>query len=437
MKAKKHITLFQRRKIEQGLNQHQSIRNIALMVDVNHTTISREIYNHRVPSTKTCKPYILNNCASCRNCQEQSLCLYPPQGCKGKCSACTIISCNSKCPNFKQQICETITKAPWVCNGCTSERHCPLSKFYYIPEVAEKMHHDLLVNSRKGISATPEELKRVSDIIYEGNQKGQSLYHITNSNRDEIPWSLKTSYNYNHLGFFRTKYHDLPIAPTMKKRKKKSIQHKVDTKCLEGRSYTDYKNFIAENPNAAVVELDSVIGRIGGKVLLTMNFNHCGGLMLAFIRDFNTSQSVIDVFSMLENKLGLELFQKLFPVFLTDNGGEFTNPVKLETSIDESTKRTTIFYCDPYSSWQKGRVENNHKNLRKILPKGTSFDNLTQEDIDLVVSHVNSLSRQSLNGKSSYEVFSLIYGTEVLDQLNVKKIAANDVILIPELLSNK
>jgi IS30 family transposase len=299
------------------------------------------------------------------------------------------------------------------------------------------MHRDLLVNSRKGINATPEELIQASDIFYKGNKKGQSISHITYNHRDEITWSLKTSYNYHQLGLFRTKYHDLPVAPTMKKRKKKSIQHKVDTKCLEGRSYTDYKNFIAENPNAAVVELDSVIGRIGGKVLLTMNFNRCGGLMLAFIRDFNTSQSVIDVFSMLENKLGLELFQKLFPVFLTDNGGEFTNPVKLETSIDGSTKRTTIFYCDPYSSWQKGRVENNHKNLRKILLKGTSFDNLTQEDIDLAVSHVNSLSRQSLNGKSSYEVFSLIFGTEILDLLNVKKIAANDVILLPELLSNK
>lgn len=437
MKAKKQLDLSQRRKIEQGLNQQQSIRAIGVMIDANHTTVSREIKHHRIQSKKTCKPYILNNCVNRKKCEEQALCIYPPKDCKGKCSACTIIPCNNKCQNFKLETCPTITKAPWVCNGCSSERFCSLSKFYYIPEIAEKMHRDDLVNSRKGINTTPEELKRVSDIIYEGNKKGQSIFHTYTANKDDFDICVKTIYNYTHLGCIRTKYHDLPVAATMKKRRKKSIPHKVDTKCKDGRSYTDYKNFTASHPDMAVVEIDTVLGRLGGKVLLTMNFNHAGGFILAFLRDTNTSQSVIDIFTMLENKLGLELFQKLFPVILTDNGSEFTNPIKLETSNDQSIKRTTVFYCDPYSSWQKGRVENNHKNLRKILPKGSSFDNFTQEDIDLAISHVNSLARENLNGKSASEVFSLLYGTAVLEKLNVKKIPANDVYLTPKLLSNK
>lgn len=104
--------------------------------------------------------------------------------------------------------------------------------------------------------------------------------------------------------------------------------------------------------------MDSVIGTVGGKVLLTMNFNNYS-LMLMYLSDSDHSQSAIDVFNMLEECLTIEGFQTLSLVVLTNNGSEFSNPGALEKSPFTGKTRTRVFYCNPYSSWQKGHVDNN------------------------------------------------------------------------------
>ena len=178
--------------------------------------------------------------------------------------------------------------------------------------------------------------------------------------------------------------------------------------------------------------MDSVIGRKGGKVLLTILFRDCG-LMLAFLRDRNDSQSVIDAFVLLWELAGPDLFRRLFPVLLTDNGSEFTNPAALENAPD-GAPRSRLFYCDPCASWQKGRVERNHEFLRLVLPKGTSFDALTQDDINTVLSHVNSYTRPALGDKAPFDLFTFIYGTSLLAGLGLRRIPANEIVLKPALL---
>ena len=190
----------------------------------------------------------------------------------------------------------------------------------------------------------------------------------------------------------------------------------------------------AEHPDSPVGEMDSVLGDVGGKVLLTMQFNNCG-LMLAFLRNTNHSQSVIDVFNLLEKRLTLAVFRKLFPVILTDNGSEFSNPTALESSLIAGAQRTRIFYCNPYSSWQKGHVENNHLNLRKVLPKGRSFEDLTQADINLMLSHVNSMARKSLNDVPAITLFETIYGKDILAKLGIAPISPDNVCLLPNLIN--
>jgi IS30 family transposase len=180
------------------------------------------------------------------------------------------------------------------------------------------------------------------------------------------------------------------------------------------------------------VEIDSVIGRIGGKVLLTLMFKSCD-LMLAFIRDRNTSQSVIDVFNYLDRTLGRETFSRLFPACLADNGSEFSNPKALENDA-QGDRRTRLYYCDPFSSFQKPNVELNHEFIRKVLPKGRSFDDLSQNDISLMMSHINSYSREKLNDKSPFDAFSFLYGNDILEKLGVNRIPANDILLKPSLL---
>jgi IS30 family transposase len=155
--------------------------------------------------------------------------------------------------------------------------------------------------------------------------------------------------------------------------------------------------------------------------------------MLAFIRERNTSQSVIDVFNLMYASLGAECFKALFPVILTDNGSEFSNPKSLEYDA-QGNRRTKLYYCDPCASFQKPNVELNHEFIRKILPKGRSFDDLTQGDISLMMSHINSYSREKLNDKSPFDMFSFLYGYDALEKLGISRIPANEILLKPSLL---
>jgi len=209
------------------------------------------------------------------------------------------------------------------------------------------------------------------------------------------------------------------------------VQHKVDSSCRIGRTYPEFLKHL-ELSGQAVVEMDSVIGRVGGKALLTLFFKSCD-FMLAFIRDRNTSQSVIDCFNSLYNSLGAVKFRALFPIILGDNGSEFSNPKALEFDA-QGARRTNLFYCDPYASFQKPSVELNHEFIRRILPKGSSFDHLTQDDINTMMSHINSYSREKLGDISPTDMFCHLYGDSVLDMLGQRKIHANEITLKPSLL---
>ena len=156
--------------------------------------------------------------------------------------------------------------------------------------------------------------------------------------------------------------------------------------------------------------------------------------MLAFLRDRNDSQSVIDAFARLWALAGPDLFCRLFPVLLTDNGSEFSNPRALENAPD-GTPRSRLFYCDPCASWQKGRVERNHEFLRLVLPRGSSFDGLTQAHINTMLSHINSYSRPALNDKAPFDLFAFTYGVELLTDLGLQRIPADRIVLKPSLLA--
>ena len=140
----------------------------------------------------------------------------------------------------------------------------------------------------------------------------------------------------------------------------------------------------------SVVEMDTVKGvRERGKRLLTMIFQD-NSVMLIFLLPDAKAASVKRIFDYLERGLGLERFQRLFPVFLTDNGSEFKKVDELELTEDYEY-RTKVFYCDPMASWQKPHIEKNHEYIRYVLPKGKSLNPYTQEDMTLLMNHINAL----------------------------------------------
>ena len=251
------------------------------------------------------------------------------------------------------------------------------------------------------------------------------------SNAHELMVSEKTAHNYLNAGLFDADKMDCPRIIRMRPRRS-TPKLKIDRHCYEGRTYEDFMRFIADNPDVPVVQMDSVIGNKSGKVLLTM-FSRNTNLLLAFLRDHNTARSVLDVFNDLYAMFGRETYCRLFPVILTDRGSEFSNPVPIEQDENDEL-RSLVFYCNPSVPYQKGGIEVAHELVRRVLPKGKSFDDLQQEDIDLMLSHINSYKRGKLNSRSAYQLFNFIYGDDILPKLNIREIEANDIVLSPKLL---
>lgn len=425
-----HLSHSQRTLIESGLRNHDSFKVIAQSIGKSPSTVSREILKHRIDSDKGAYGRITNRCIYRRDCNRLGVC---DTKCTKRCSSC--VKCNSACAKFEEDICSKLSAPPYVCNGCKDEHRCVLRKKFYIHDSAEKEYKHTLRNARTGAAITEEERIELGSLLDSGLKKGQSIHHIMISRKDEFQVCEKTIYRYINQNMFQQRpgRTELPKAPGMRPRRKKGPELKVDQKCRVGRSLDDFKEFCRRNNNPNIVEMDSVIGKRGGKVLLTMNFNNCT-FLLAFIRNSNNSQSVIDIFNKLEMEIGTDVFKKLFPVILTDNGSEFSNPEALEKSCMANEKRTRIFYCNPYSSWQKGHVENNHENLRKIFPKGQSMNSFSQEQVNVAVSHLNSFARKNLNDTSPISLFEQIYGNSILSKIGIKKISFENVCLTPELL---
>jgi IS30 family transposase len=428
MSKNKHLTDAERVQIEQWLKQKESIKKIAKTLGKSTSTISREIKARAILSDKYAPYRIHNRCVNRLECSRRYLCEDKPD-CTRRCATCN--SCNALCDNYVEQICDKLSSSPYVCNGCIEESRCVLQKKYYLHRKAQEAYRETLVESRAGANITQDELLELDNFVSPLIMRGQSVHHIVANNPDQFEVSEKSLYRYVAGGLLKARNINMPRVCRLKPRKTKPVEHKIDSLCRVARTYTDYKTFM-EKANIHAVEMDSVIGRIGGRVLLTLMFKSCD-CMLAFIRDHNTSQSVIDIFNLMNDILGAHRFNSLFPVILTDNGSEFSNPKALEFDA-HGCRRTNIFYCDPCASFQKPNVELNHEFIRRILPKGTSFDNLNQLDINLMMSHINSYSREKLNDKSPFELFGFLYGKEVLNLLGLRKIPANEILLKPELL---
>lgn len=431
MSKNKHLSSEERSHIEHLLRGRKSIKEIARNLDKSPSTISREIKKHAVSSDKSAPGRIPNRCIHRRCCTKFHLCEDKPNCKKQRCSTCKL--CNSVCPDFVEEHCQRLAAPPYVCNGCKFEHHCTLRKKYYLHRPAQVAYKERLTDSRAGVNICEEELLRLDKFISPLIQKGQSIHHIFISNPDEFTCSQKSIYRYVNGNLLSARNIDMPRICRIKPRRSKPLAHKVDKQCRVGRTYDDFLKYLDDNPDTAVVEMDSVEGKKGGSVLLTLHFRSCN-FMLAFLRNRNTSQSVISVFRHLYSVLGKDAFQRLFPVILTDNGTEFSNPSALETTED-GTRITSIFYCNPSSPYQKPTVENNHEFIRRILPKGRSFDDLDQSGILLMMNHINSYSREKLNDKSPYESFSFFYGQEILDRLGATIIPPNEILLRPSLLN--
>ena len=388
MNKNRHLNLEERITIEHRLKERESFKSIGRELSKDPTTITKEVKNHIQFKRTGCYGKTFNDCLFRRDCTVRHLC--GSRRCARNCSFCNSYSCSIVCPDYHQYICQRLSKPPYVCNGCEAKRSCTLEKKIYSAAHAQKEYEAVRSESRQGVQLTEEDALRLDSLISPLIMRGQSLHHICVNHADEVMLNERSLYNYVDNGLFSARNIDMPRVVRMGKRKRKKDQFKVDKKCRIGRTYQDFLKFMADNPGLPIVEMDSVEGIKGGKVLLTLHFT-IPQLMFAFIRDANTSQSVINIFDHLYLMLQPESFCELFQVLLGDNGSEFSNPSAIEKDLQEN-QRTRVFYCDPQAPFQKGAAENNHALIRRIIPKGHSLDCLTQEDINLMMNHINSYS---------------------------------------------
>lgn len=429
MRKNKHLSIDERFTIKSMLDQSASFKAIARSLGRDCTTISKEVRSHLIFKKTGCFGRPFNDCANRFSCPISGLCSDPSCRFK-KCSLCS--RCHLYCPDYFKQYCPSLLKPPYVCNGCRDRNNCTLEKHLYSASAAQQEYELIRSESRSGICLSEDEALQLDAFISPLLKKGQSIHHICASNPSEVMFSEKTLYHYVDAGIFSARNIDLPRKVSFKPRRSAHDSFKVDKSCRAGRTYLDFQDFLSRWPDCPVVQIDSVIGRKGGKVLLTLHFVK-SEFMLAFLRDRNTAASVFQVIEKLYRELRPDRFMKIFPVLLGDNGSEFSDPLSLEMDT-ENNQRTRVFYCDPSAPYQKGSAENNHEFIRRILPKGSSFDGLEQTDINQMMNHINSYKRANLGDRSLYEMFRFLYGQEILEALGAVLISANDIILRPELL---
>lgn len=431
----KHLTLSDRAIIEKYIALDMSFSYIAKQLHRSATTISREVKKHRCFINEG--RYTINDCISYRTCLRRNLCdTESKYTCSRRCKVCSEYSCHDFCPEYVSVYCNLLDKPPYVCTCCPDEKTCRRVHAYYTAHRAHAEYVRERSKSRRGVRTSPERLLELNDLLMPLIMKGQSINHIFATHADEIGLSEKTIYNYIDQSAFHVKNIDLPKKVRYRQRHSHDVVLKRDYQCRKGRTYADFTSFIEKNPNLPIVEMDTVKGSRGSqKVLLTMIFRETN-FMLIFLMPDGTMRSVNDVFDWLTLHLGLETFRKLFPVILTDNGVEFKGAHNIEFA-ENGARRTRLFYCDPQASWQKGRIEKNHVLLRQILPKGTNFKSLLEEDIHLIMCHINSVVREIFENHTPFDLMQKEEQKKLLEALALQPIPPDEVRLKPALLKRK
>lgn len=388
-KKNKHMTLQDRIEIQECLSKSMTFKAIGKRIGKDQTTVSKEIRLHA---------------QSYRN---------------------GFVKTDDICPK--------LLKAPYVCNGCEmkSRSSCKYIRRVYHAKKAQADYETLLTDARTGIPLNKESFYETESIISNSVRKGQHVFHAIKSNN--LPVSTATVYRHIKKGYYTISPIDLPRAVKFKQRKSKQ-QDYVPHGVKVGRTYDDFLAYVENKPDISRVELDTVIGKVGGKLILTIHFVSVDFMVGILLNDKTAAEAALRI-TELKSRLKRSGFKfgDVMPLLLTDNGGEFSCVSAFEND-DKGNLESHIFFCNPNAPYEKPHIEKNHTMFRDIVPKGSSFDNFTQETVDLIFSHVNAVKRKQFNGKSAYDLFTFSYSRELAAALGISPIPADKVVQSPSLL---
>lgn len=396
-----HLSYEDRKKIEDGLNENKTINQIAKEIDRSHSSILREIDRNKIYFEPKQYGTYKNN-------------------------------------NYDRDIsCSRLAKSPYVCNGCKSRSGCRKERYTYYARKADDSYREVKSEARKGINLTPEEVYEINNTLTPLIKKGQTINHLYINHPDILDFSKPSFYNYVNNGVFEFGPLDFPRIVKYKKRKNSQNRRtRKEREILINRTYEDFTNYISKNLNVNIVEMDTVVSlQEEFDCFLTLLWRK-SKFMLIFKLESQITEEVSKIFRMLQEIIPYDEYKKLFQVILTDNGHEFFDVNNIECIQSSSEYVTHLFFCDPHMSCQKGMVEKNHEFIRYILPKGYSLKNITQEEFDLFMNNINSLCRDSLNGKSPYDAMLFLCDENILKKLNYYFIKPDEVVLNDSLLKH-
>lgn len=408
-----HMNFSERLSIENMLNEGYSIKEIERDIKRSSTNIIKEINNHVCLAF----PGSFNN----RNCCLRS-------------DTCSVkgFECYKYCKNVKFKVCHKLEKSPHVCNNCSTKSGCKYVKKYYKAREAHDEYKSNLSSCRTGLHYTNYELSVLNEVLCPLILRTKSVYHsiITVNMQLKTHFVLKTVYRQIKSNVLAISSSDLP-------RCRKEKKHKVDTnykRDIEGHTYEDYNSYKNNNKQAIETQMDTVEGikENDAPVILTLEIVNINFLFMFKIAS-QTKNEVINKLCYLKEIIGHETFDKIMEILLTDNGKEFF----ILNEINEVSPNINLFYCHPYSSYEKGSIENNHEFIRRVIPKEVSLKPYTQKDLNILCSHINSLFRESLEGKCPFDLIENYISKESIQKLDLVKINPMEVWLIPELLGDK
>lgn len=385
-KKYKHLTYDDRCIIQQFISFGRSFSETANRLHKDRTTISKEVRTHRYSLDKSRKP-----------------------------------------------TCLRLKKPPYVCNGCEARPHCSYQRFLYDAAIAQNEYKKTLSLERASIKLSKDEIDNINSVVAPLMiQQHHSVNQVFIEHPECLPISKTTFYRYIDLGLVHVKNIDLQRKIRYRAKKEDSpAKRKLISESKLGHLYANFKDYLDEHPSASIVEMDTVIGTSGGKggkCFLTLLFRQFN-FMLIYLMPYKRSEYVTKIFLDLRRKLGDIEYSRLFEVILTDNGTEFSDVNSITFSTETGEILTNLFFCEPYSAWQKGSLERNHQYIRYVLPKGTSFSGLTQADCQLLASHINSTPRESLNNRTPFDAAEVFIGEKNLRIFGITRIPGDEVDL--------
>ena len=408
-----HFTLETRKLIEERLNESKTITEISNELQRDRSNIGKEIMKHRIATFPSTFNYD-HPCLKHVNCSMKTY------------------ECYKTCKNIEIKLCENLISSPHVCNGCQKKKYCRHVRYYYNAVEANNEYVNSWKKDRSKLRYTPLELKILNNDFKVLVLNCKSIYHaLIVINKRGFNFKISTIYKQIERGQLTLKKSDLPRC---RKTKQKEVKDKSYKRDIDGHTYENYNSYKEENPNAVETQMDTVEGikENDAPVFFTIEIVDVKFILIFKLTSQNAKE-VSNKLKLLKQILGNEIIEKIFEILLTDNGKEF---IRLD-DLKEILPNANIFYCHPYSSYEKGNIENNHELIRRVIPKGVSLKCYTQKDLDLLCSHINSLYRESLDGKCPFDLVENYISKDVLDKLNLKRIDDDKVVLVPKLLGEK